>query len=123
MSASPTVNPPVFSHLPTAHPGLPTQAPSLSPVLSKTSHSPGSESPRLPSQPSLEAHSRAGIEVNGAPPELHESNSRASKMLQEHVSPPALSSAASSEDLENLDDFKDAIDENIMTFFSAMPSR
>ncbi|GFR85652.1 pleckstrin homology domain-containing family A member 8 [Elysia marginata] len=36
--------------------------------------------------------------------------------------PSVLSAAASSDDLENMDDYKDAIDEPVVTFFSVMPT-
>uniref|UniRef100_A0A2C9JUP5 Pleckstrin homology domain-containing family A member 8 n=1 Tax=Biomphalaria glabrata TaxID=6526 RepID=A0A2C9JUP5_BIOGL len=50
----------------------------------------------------------------------HTTNNNANESVLEpsHL---VLSTAASSDDLETLDDFKDAIDETIMTFFSAMP--
>lgn len=50
----------------------------------------------------------------------HECRNNSAEILDDPMAPLILSNAASSDDLENLDDFKDAIDETIVTFFSDM---
>ncbi|BFZ21731.1 hypothetical protein BsWGS_24770 [Bradybaena similaris] len=123
-SVSSALHSPVLPQSPTGH--LMPHVPSVSPVKSDSatpspelpgrtpSRTPSMTPSRTPSDPSVKHGVNGLVEPSG-------SSSSSLKTAQEQITPHGPSSATSSEDLENLDDFKDAIDETIMTFFSAMP--
>ncbi|CAG5130381.1 unnamed protein product [Candidula unifasciata] len=115
-SLSPTLHSPNPSHPPSGHmvPHFPSVSPVRSDSATPSPELPGRTPSRSPSDPSVK-HGVNGIaDPTG-------SSSSSLKTAHEQISSHAPSSATSSEDLENLDDFKDAIDENILTFFSSMP--
>ncbi|XP_059175257.1 pleckstrin homology domain-containing family A member 3-like [Physella acuta] len=109
-------------HSSSSHHSPHENSPRLSPVHSQ----PGSFQVTHTVQPQSSSINNSIDEVDEARPLSngttdHESRNNSAEISDDPMAPLILSNAASSDDLENLDDFKDAIDETIVTFFSDMP--
>ncbi|KAH9489563.1 Pleckstrin y domain-containing A member 8, partial [Bulinus truncatus] len=89
----------------------------LSPIMLQPLNQISSEVSSPAYSPSVHLNNEDNL-VNGFKYQYANNNNANEAHTEPHCA--ALSNAASSDDLETLDDFKDAIDETVMTFFTAM---